>query len=153
MATYGSVVGVASYVRHVALDTPNAPATTDVQTWLDARAAQLTAWLAEAGYSTPVTLPAAKAVLDRYANIGAAGDVELAQWSAGHNADDENRRESKFLAEFAKAEAWVKSQALASLGVEQVAAVVRPSARQAASGAITAGSASDTTRTLPPDWR
>lgn len=149
---YGSVAGVQAYIRHMALDTANYPTTTNVETWLTERAAALTAWLSAAGYVVPVVQAEAKAVLDRFANVGAAGDAELAQRSAGYSAQDQNRRENKFLAEFATAEAWIRSGALLGLGVPQV--LVGALAHQPAVGVITAGTATDTARpNQPPEWR
>lgn len=119
MSTYGSIASVAAFVRHVPFDAANAPTSADVEAWLTARSAQLTAWLAVAGYTVPVTSATveAKAILDRYASIGAAGDVELSLRSAGYSAEGEDARENRFLAEFAKAEAWIAGSALEALGV------------------------------------
>jgi hypothetical protein len=122
MADYGSVPGVSAYVRHMTLDTANNPKTAQVETWLVQRSAQLTSWLAEAGYTVPVVVAAAKAVLDRYANVGAACDAELAQRTGGYGQagkPEQNRRESRFCQEFAAAEAWIMSGALLALGVPQ----------------------------------
>ena len=105
MATYGTTAGVEAYVRHMSFDAANNPTTDQVDQWLAERSAQLTGWLASSGYAVPVVQSDAKAVLDRYANIGAAGDAELAQRSAGYAATDENKRENKFLSEFMRAEA------------------------------------------------
>jgi hypothetical protein len=125
MSTYGSVAGVQAYVRHMTLDTPNNPTTAQVESWLIARSAQLTSWLALAGYVTPVSVVDAKAVLDRYANQGAACDAELAQRTGGYGQagkPDPNQRGSRFCTEFTQAEAWIMSGALLTLGVPQVIA-------------------------------
>jgi hypothetical protein len=159
VSTYGTPAGVAAYVTYM---TNTAGSFDDaggrevslatVNSLLGSVSAQLTGWLAGAGYVTPVTQADAKAVLDRYANLGAAGYCELGQRVAG-TSDDENARESKFLAEFAKAEAWINGRALAALGVPQ-AAIGASALHQPAIGAITAGTASDATRaSRPPEWR
>lgn len=122
MSTYGSVAGVAAWVRHMTnedgdFDTTTAPPLADVEMWLNQRAAMLDGWLANCGYVTPVTLPSAKLILDRYANMGAAGDCELSQRNAGYTDDDNNYREIKFLSEFNKAKDYICSGALDELGV------------------------------------
>lgn len=117
---YGSVAGVKAYIRHIDLDTPKGPTTEDVERWLGERSAILDGWIAGAGYVTPVTQPGAAVALGRYANVGAAGDAELAQRGAGYSKDSQNKRENKFLAEFAAAEAWIKSGALGALDVPLV---------------------------------
>lgn len=117
---YGSEEGVQAYVRHMRFNGTNAPTAADIERWLTERAAQLTSWLMAAGYTVPVTADhsaEAKAVLDRYANLGAAGEAELAQRNAGGDAEDTNRRENKFLAEFARAEAWITGDVLAAMGI------------------------------------
>lgn len=128
MSTFGSTTGVAAYTAHAAngngvFDSSTTPTLATVEAWLVARAAQLSAWLALAGYEMVADwsiYPDAKAVLDRYANNGAAGDVELSLRSAGYSDDDQNRRENKFLKEFDKAEAFITSGALDALGVPRV---------------------------------
>lgn len=123
MSDYGSVDGVAAYVRHMTFGQPNNPTEEQVETWLVARSAQLTGWLAAAGYAVPVSVPNAKAALDRYANTGAACDAELAQRTGGYGAvgkPEQNRRESRFCAEFATAEAWITSGAPLAIGVPLV---------------------------------
>lgn len=121
MSTYGSVPGVLAYVRHIRPDAPNKPTTADIEAWLAGRSAQLTAWLAAAGYAVPVTADVsaeAKALLDRYANVGSAGDVELSMRSSGYDGDSEHdTREARFLSEFARAEAFIAGVAFAALGV------------------------------------
>ena len=130
MATYGDIADVQAYCRHMTFGADNNPATGDVTDWLNARAAQLTAWLAGAGYTVPVTAaayPEAHAILSRYANLGAAGDAELAQRTGGYSGQaGEDRREEYFFAEFAKAEARINGGVLAALGVER-ADPARPS--------------------------
>lgn len=153
MADYGSVSQTQSFVRHMPFDQPNNPATADVTEWLDSCAAQLNAWLAEAGYVTPVGIVTAKTILDRYANLGAAGYAELSLRSSGDNDADENRRENKFLAEFYRAKAWIQTRALSALGVPQVE-IGNLAAQAPAFGIIIAGTAADTTQVgRPPDWR
>lgn len=126
MSTYGSVPGVQAYTRHIRLDAVNNPTSEDVGRWLTERSAQLTAWLAAAEYTVPVTADVsaeAKAILDRYANMGAAGDAELSMRSNGNDGDgEENTRYARFLSEFAKAEAWIASGVLVELGVPRVTA-------------------------------
>ena len=121
MSDYGTLDGVAAYVAHMtnsvgAFDITTAPTDTQVTIFLGEICAQLNGWLASAGYVIPVTNSAAKQVLDRYANIGAAGLCELTQRSAGYSKDDKNKRENKFLAEFYAAEVFVKGGALNNLG-------------------------------------
>lgn len=163
MSTYGTVAGVAAYVGHMLNSagtfddagpppTGTAPSLTQVNGFLDQVSAQLTGWLAAAGYATPVTQADAKSVLDRYANVGAAGLAELSQRVAG-TSDDESRRESQFLQEFRSAEAWINGRALAALGVPQ-ANIGATALHTPAIGTITAGTADDPTRTTrPPEWR
>lgn len=147
MPDYGSVGGVQAYVRYMTLDAPNNPTSSDVNTWLAARSAQLTAWLAAAGYVTPITADyaAAKAVLDNYANLGAAGLAELSMRSAGASPDSDEARENTFLRQFAAAEAWIKSRALSALGAPQ-ALIGDVALQQPQIGLIVAGTALDTTR-------
>jgi hypothetical protein len=123
--SYGSTDGVAALVRHVANDgfTPSTkPSLTQVETFLDQRSAMLDGWLTTAGYGVPVTVARAALVLDHYANYGAAADVEMTQRPSGYSVDDQNRRENKFEAEFARAAAYIASGALAALGVPSTGA-------------------------------
>lgn len=123
MSDYGTPAGVAAYVKRLAdattgqFTTTTKPPLADVQTWLDGRSARLNTWLIQAGYAIPVTQADAKALLDYYANVGAAGDVELSQISAGYSNDDQNRRENKFLAEFDKAWPFIRDGGFAGLPV------------------------------------
>lgn len=133
---YGSVSGTQAYIRHMTLDTPKSPKTTDVQGWLTGRSAILDGWIAAAGYTVPVGVAGAVAALDRYANIGAAADAELAQRSAGSSSDS-NKRENKLISEFDKAKAWIESGALRALGVPLAAEVVPSGMPQI--GVLTAG--------------
>jgi len=118
---YGSVAGVEGLTRHIRYGGgENHPRLADVEDWLTARAAQLTGWIAAAGYVTPVLIasyPEAVAVLGRFANYGAASDAEAAQRTGGYSSDDEDRREVWFAREFNKAESWINGGALAGLGV------------------------------------
>lgn len=145
---YGSVSGAQAYVRHMTLDGANFPTTSDMEEWLTAQSAQLTAWIAEAGYVTPVTTetPDALAVLDNYANLGAAGLAELSMRSSGATPDSDDVRENAFLQRFAAAEKWIKSGSLAALGVPQMQIGSR--AQQPVIGQIGAGAAH---RTWPRD--
>ncbi len=119
MSDYGSLLGTAAYVIHMTkggtFDGTTAPTDTQVNTFLTQLSNQLNSWLASAGYVVPVTGPLAKAVLDGYADMGAAGRCELTMRSAGYDKDNQNRRENKFLNEFDKAEAFIRSGALNSL--------------------------------------
>lgn len=122
---YGSVNGVAAYVKHLAntagtFDTTTRPTAAEVETFIEQRSAQLNAWLAQAGYSVPVAEAATQArlVLARYANLGAAGDCELTQRSGGYS-EDENKRDNKLMKEFLSAEAFITSGALSALGATQ----------------------------------
>lgn len=126
MATYGTAAGVAAYTAHMtnvsgAFDTTTNPTLAQVEEFLVQMSARLTGWLAHASYVVPVNQADAKAILDNYANMGAAGLCELTQRSAGAT-DDVNQRENKFLREFAKAEAFINGSALGALGVSQVRA-------------------------------
>jgi hypothetical protein len=114
---YGSIGGVEAYTRHMTFDGKRSPTTDQITAWLAARSAILNGWLAAAGYTIPVVQADAVLILDRYASVGAAGDAELAQRSAGYNKEEQNKRENKFLAEFDKAEAFINSGALIGLGV------------------------------------
>lgn len=114
---YGSVGGVQALTRHIRYGEPDNPTLEDVAGWLTARAGRITGWLAAAGYVTPVTQADAKAVLDDFANHGAASSAEAAQRSGGYSEDDADRREVWFARQFDKAEAWIASGALAALGV------------------------------------
>src|SRR5262245_60712378 len=121
MSDYGSTDGVAAYVAHMTnsvgqFDATTRPTLAQVTTFLGEVSAQLNGWLASAGYVIPVTNSAAKQVLDRYANIGAAGLCELTQRSAGYSKDNQNKRENKFLSEFYAAENYIKGGALNNLG-------------------------------------
>jgi len=124
MADYGDVTGVAAYVKRLAsggtFTTSTTPTLAEVEAFLDQCSDVLNGWLARAGYVIPVTQPAAAGVLARYANIGAAGHVELSQRAGGYDANDENRRENKFLDMFMMAEDYITSGALAALGAAVV---------------------------------
>jgi hypothetical protein len=119
--SYGSVAGVAALVRHIAgtgFTASSKPTLAEVEAFLDQRSAILNAWLAQAGYTVPVTNAQAALVLTHYANAGAACDVELTQRTAGYSADDQNRRENKFCAEFMAASAFIVSGALPGAGAD-----------------------------------
>lgn len=118
---YGSVAGVAAYVRRLAnasstFDGTTRPTLTEVEEFLNQSSDTLNGWLASSGYVIPVSQGDAFNVLSRYANLGAAGLAELSQRAGGYDANDENRRENKFLDMFEKAEAYIASGALAALG-------------------------------------
>jgi hypothetical protein len=121
--TYGSVAGVAAYTKHLtddgAFTALTEPTLVEVEAFLDQTSDTLNGWLARAGYGIPVTQVDAVKVLARYANLGAAGLAELSMRGAGYNADDDNRRENKFLALFKEAENYISSGALALLGAAQ----------------------------------
>jgi hypothetical protein len=125
-SSYGSVVGVTRYVKRLtvngAFTATSSPSVADVEAFLDEQSAVLNGWLARAGYSVPVTNATGARVLARYANIGAAGLVELTQAASGYGAEGEDTRENRFLAEFKAAEAYINSGALAGLGVPQTTA-------------------------------
>lgn len=123
--SYGSVTGVAAYTRRLAnaastFDTTTRPTLIEVEAFIDQCSDTLNGWLAAAGYVIPVTQADAAKVLARYANLGAAGHVELAERAGGYDAEDENRRENKFLDMFANAEMYINSGALAALGAAVV---------------------------------
>ena len=124
---YGSVAQVAAYVKHLCnasgtFDTTTKPTLTEVEQFIEQRSASLNACLAEAGYIVPVTTPStATTLLGYYAAMGAAGDCELSQRSAGYS-EETNRRENKFLDEFDKACDFIKSGAFAALGSPQSSA-------------------------------
>jgi hypothetical protein len=123
--SYGSVGGVAAYTRRLAnasstFDSTTRPTLVEVEAFLDQCSDVLNGWLVRSGYVIPVTNANAVNVLARYANIGAAGHVELSQRAGGYDADDENRRENKFLDLFALAESYIESGALAALGATMV---------------------------------
>jgi hypothetical protein len=122
---YGTVARVLAYTGHV-IDNGNeefsissTPTLAQVETFLEQRSALLNGCLANVGYLTPVSViayPQAWEVLAYYAVMGAAGDVELTMRSAGYDAEDQNKRENKFLKEFDKACAYIASGAFAALG-------------------------------------
>lgn len=123
--SYGSVTGVAAYTRRLAnvastFDSTTRPTLTEVEAFLDQCSDTLNGWLARSGYVIPVTNAKAVSALTRYANLGAAGHVELSQRAGGYDAEDENRRENKFLDMFAAAEAFIESGALAAFGATTV---------------------------------
>jgi hypothetical protein len=120
---YGSVLEVAAYVQHAAngagtFDTTTSPTIVQVEQFIERRSALLNACLAEAGYTVPVTVAQAKLILDHYAVMGAAGDVELSLRNSG-TSDEENPRAPQFLNEFNTACNFLKSAAFAALLVPQ----------------------------------
>jgi hypothetical protein len=124
--SYGSVAGVASYVKRLCnssgtFDTGTKPTLIEVEGFIDQQSAKLNAWLVQSGYSIPVTQASAKLILDLYANLGAAGLAELTQRNAGYG-DEENERETEFLKEFMAAKDFIFSGALSELGAATSAA-------------------------------
>lgn len=123
--TYGTTAGVAAYVRHLLpagstdFSVASAPAKSAVEAFLDQRSAMLNGWLAQAGYVIPVTQGDAVLILANYAQLGAAGDCELTQRAGGYDAEDENRRENKFIGEFLAAKAYILGGGLTGLGAAQ----------------------------------
>lgn len=124
--SYGTVAGATRYVRRLttngAFSATSSPSIADVEGFLDEQSAVLNGWLARAGYSVPATNAIAVQILGRYANLGAAGLIELTQAASGYAAEGEDTRENRFLAEFAKAEAYINSGALGGLGEAQTTA-------------------------------
>ncbi len=123
--SYGSVAGVAAYVRRLTnsastFDATTRPTLIEVEAFLDQCSDTLNGWLAAAGYVIPVSQGDAVRVLSRYANLGAAGHVELAERAGGYDAEDENRRENKFLSMFEAAKDYIASGALGALGAATV---------------------------------
>lgn len=120
---YGSVAGVAVYVRRLTengvFTSATRPSVAEVEGFLEDRSAILNGWIAMAGYAAPVTNAIAVQALGSYANLGAAGLVELTQAASGYDADGEDTRENRFLAEFRAAKAWIESGALGALGETQ----------------------------------
>lgn len=115
------MLGVAAYVKHMtngsgAFDVTTSPTLTEVEAFLDQSSDMLNGWLARNKYQIPVTQADCVNVLARYANWGAAGLCELSMRNSGYSAEDENRRENKFLSLFNKAESYINSGALAQLG-------------------------------------
>jgi hypothetical protein len=121
--SYGTVAGTAAYCGHMltggTFTASTKPTLTQVEGFLDQMSARLNGWLAQAGYNYPISNSTGFLILSNFANLGAAGLCELVQASGGWDANDENRRENKFLAEFEKAEAYIKSGALAAVGAPQ----------------------------------
>lgn len=113
---YGSVAGVAVYVRRLtdngSFTAATRPTVAEVEGFLEDQSAILNGWVARAGYSVPITDAMGVRALGRFANLGAAGLVELTQAASGYDADGEDTRENRFLAEFAKAESWITSGVL-----------------------------------------
>jgi hypothetical protein len=126
--SYGGAAGVAAFVKHLTdktsglFTTTTKPTLAEVEGFLDQQSAQLNAWLAAYQYVIPVSQADAKLLLDKFANIGAAGLAELTQRAAGYAKNPENNRENVFLAQFEKAQAFIASGSLASLGAAQSAA-------------------------------
>jgi hypothetical protein len=120
---YGSVAGVAAYVPYMTdtgeFTTQTTPTEAQVEAFLEQQSAKLNGWLLQAGHGTPVTNAQAVLILSNYANLGAAGLVELTNRSAGYDADDQNRRENKFLREFEQAKADILGGLFGALGVPQ----------------------------------
>jgi hypothetical protein len=73
--------------------------------------------LTNAGYSLPFMNVGAVDILSYYVAQGAAGDCELSYRYAGNSADDLNRRENKFLAEFKEGLRILRENPAAFLGV------------------------------------
>lgn len=126
MSDYGTIAEVAAYVRRLAnsagtFDATTKPTQAEVEVFLTRRSNILNAWLAAAGYTIPVTDAQAKSVLDYYAVVGAACDVERTQRTAGASEED-NARADQFCAEFAKAAALIADGGLAALGATQTGA-------------------------------
>lgn len=120
MADYGTVAGVAAYVQHMtnsagSFDVTTEPTLTQVEAFLDQTCDTLNGWLAQAGYTIPVTNARAADVLARWANLGAAGLCELSQRTAGIS-EAENRRHNTFLEMFQEAQGYIQSGALSALG-------------------------------------
>lgn len=129
--SYGTVAGVAAYVGHMTnaggtFDNTTEPTIAQVEAFLDQASDMLNGWLARAAYVIPVTQADAVKVLARYANLGAAGLCELSMRSAGYAADDENKRENKFLKMFEQAQTYIDSGALAALGATVVSSSAPP---------------------------
>ena len=123
--SYGSVAGTAAYVRRLtnsasSFDATTRPTLVEVEAFIDQCSDTLNGWLAAAGYVIPVTQADAVRVLARYANLGAAGHIELAERAGGYDAEDENRRENKFLKMFEMAKDYIASGALGALGAATV---------------------------------
>jgi hypothetical protein len=122
--SYGTVAGCAAYVQHAAnelgtFDADTTPTLSQVEGFLDRQSARLNGWLAQNNYGVPVTNARAAAWLAYYAEIGAAGLIELTQRSSGYDDQDQNRRENKFLQEFARAQKEIASGVLAALGAQR----------------------------------
>lgn len=121
MSFYGSIAGVAAYVRHMTFDDPSNPTSADIIQFLTQQSAVLDGWMAREGYTVPVasTYTEAYSVLGGFANLGAAGLAELTQRSAGYSSEGDDAREQAFLGQFKNAQAYIASGALAALGVSQ----------------------------------
>lgn len=105
---------------------PTQPNLTEVESFIDQSSDILNGYLAAAGYVIPVAHVDAVAVLSRFANLGAAGLSELSQRAGGYDAEDENRRENKFLKMFEAAKSYIDSGALANLGATVIASSAPP---------------------------
>lgn len=125
-----------------------APTLTEVTRFLDQCSDTLNGWLAASGYVIPVIQADAADVLGRYAEVGAAGHAELSQRAGGYDAEDENKRENKFLDMFETALAYIQSGALAALG----AAVVSNGGPPALAG-LRVGGQTATGQALRPMFR
>jgi len=120
---YGTVAEVEAYTSHLIESGSTFSATTrptlaQVEQFIERRSAMLNGCLAAAGYVTPVPVSAVQArlTLDHYVVMGASGDCELTMRSAGYDADNDNRRENKFLSEFEHGCTYVGTGAFAALG-------------------------------------
>lgn len=113
------------------------PTLTEVEAFIDQSSDILNGYLAAAGYVIPVTHADAVNSLNRFANLGAAGLAELSQRAGGYDAEDENRRENKFLAMFDAAQAYINSGALANLGAAVVSNSGPPPLRGLRVGGLT----------------
>src|SRR5688572_17675083 len=119
MSTYGSYEGVQALIRHMTPDAARSVTSANIEGWLTQRSAELTACLVQAGYTLPVAQTEGKAILDGYANVGAAALAELAQRFAGDTGEEGNRRYEALLAKWNKACPWIAGTALKALGVPQ----------------------------------
>lgn len=114
--SYGSVAGVASLTKHATtggtFDGTTKPTLTDVEAFIDQRSALLNSKLTAAGHTVPIANADAVQALAFFVNNGAAADVEKAQRSGGYGDGTDDTRESMFLREWEKHEAFIASGAL-----------------------------------------
>lgn len=118
---YGSRAGTVPLVQHLLgsgtdFSASTKPTSTQVDAFLVDGSAILDGWLAEAGYTIPVTDAEAVLILDHYAELFAAYKCELSRATGAYGAEGNDRGET-FKRDFMEAQDLIKkSDALVNLG-------------------------------------